>query len=175
MTLTSSSLIRWTAFLAGCLIGAALLLMGELPEGRAAAGVKLSISSQPSAELGVSPAGNPFVKARGLTPGGTPATGRLELSNYTTRPLGVQARLEGGDRNLDSLVQVALTADNKKVFQGKLSELRSPGAARFGFGPKQRRRIALRAWLPRSVKHDFQGRSARLQLIIGPARAGGEG
>lgn len=173
MTGKSGSLIRWTGFVAGCLIGVSVVLLGKLPEGRAATGVKLSVSSHPSAELGVSPAGNPFLEARELVPGGPHASGRLELSNYTTHRLAVHARLQPGERDLDSLVQVALTADNKSVFRGRLSELRSRSAARFGLGPKERRQLALRAWLPRSVKHDFQGRSAQLQLAIGPAPRGG--
>ena len=172
MTGTASSLLRWTGFAAGCLIGISVVLAGKLPEGQAATGAKLSMGSQPHAQLSVSPAGNPFLNARELVPGGPPVTGRLEVSNYTTRRLTVRARLQPGDRDLDSLVQVALTADNKRVFQGRLSELRSRSAARFGLGPKERRRLALRAWLPRSVKHDFQGRSAQLELAIAPIAEG---
>ena len=169
----SGTVVRWTGFVAGCLIGVFFVLMGKVPEGRAASGVKLSVSSQPSAELGVTPAGNPFLEAHELTPGGPPASGRFELSNYTTRRLAVRARLQPGDRDLDSLVEIAITTDKKSVFQGRLSELRSRSAAHFALGPKERRQLALRAWLPRSVKHDFQGRSADLQLAIGPANRGG--
>jgi hypothetical protein len=173
LTGKSGTIVRWTGFLAGCLIGVSFVLLGKVPEGRAANGVKLSLSSQPSAELGVAPAGNPFLEARELTPGGPSASGRFELSNYTTRKLRVQARLQPGERDLDSLVQVALTTDNKSVFRGRLAELRSRSAARFALGPKERRQLALRVWLPRSVKHDFQGRSANLQLAIRPIRRGG--
>jgi hypothetical protein len=168
----SGTIVRWTGFLAGCLIGVSFVLLGKVPEGRAASGVKLSLSSQPSAQLGVAPAGNPFLEARDLAPGGRPANGQFELSNYTTRELALQAHIQPGDRDLDSLVQVDLTTDNKSVFRGRLAELRSRSAARFALGPKERRQLALRAWLPRSVKHDFQGRSANLQLAIGPVRRG---
>jgi hypothetical protein len=166
-------LIRWTAFAAGCLIAASVVHGGKLPEGRAATGVTLEVSSHASAELGVSPPGNPFLETRELMPGGAPSTGRLELSNYTGRKLAVGARLQSGDRDLDSLVQVALTVDRRSVFQGSLSELRSRVTASFVLGPAQRRRLGLRVWLPRSVKHDFQGRSAQLKLAIGPAAQGG--
>jgi hypothetical protein len=173
VTAKSAPLIRWTAFTAGCLIAVSVVLGGKLPEGRAAAGVTLSLSSQPTAELGVSPPANPFLETRELTPGGPPARAGLELSNYTTRKLAIRARLQPGDRDLDSLVQAALTVDRRSVFQGSLSELRSRSAARFDLGPAGRRRLGLRLWLPRSVEHDFQGRSAQLSLAIGPAAEGG--
>jgi hypothetical protein len=172
MTLATSPFVRWTGFIAGCLIGVSAVLVGKLPEGQAASGVKLSLSSQPSAELGVSPAGNPFLRARELVPGGPAASGRLELSNFTTRRLVVRARLQPGNRDLDSLVEVVLAADNKTVFRGRLSELRSRSAARLALGPKGRRQLALRAWVPSSVRHDFQGRSAVLALALGPVGGG---
>jgi hypothetical protein len=170
MTPRSGKLIRWTVFLLGCALGVAVVLSGRVPEGHAPAGVDLALSARPSAKLGVSPAGTDFLRGRDLDPGASPVRGRLRVSNYALAPVVAQMRLTGRDADLDALVEAVVRADNKTVFRGRLRELRSWGAVRFTLAPKQRRKLTLHAWLPGSVRRDYQGRSAELELEWRTAR-----
>jgi hypothetical protein len=173
MTGTRGTLTRTTALLVGCALGVALVLAGRMPEGRAPIGVDLSLSARTSPKLGVEPAGSELLRGPRLQPGASPVRGKLSVSNYATAPVVATVRLTGANADLDGLVEAAVSADNKTVFKGKLRELRSWSAARFRLAPKQRRELTVRAWLPRSVHHDFEGRSAELELEWRAAKANG--
>jgi hypothetical protein len=157
-------MMRATVFLVGAALGVAIVLSSRMPAGRAPVGVGLALSAQPSAKLGLTPAGMTFLRGHGLQPGASPARGTLQVSNYAASPVLATVRLVGSDRDLDRLVKTTVEADNKTVFRGKLGELRSWGAVRFPLAPKQRRGLTVRVWLPGSARHDFQGRSADLEL-----------
>lgn len=170
MTFNRGSLTRWTGLLAGCLAGVTLLAAGRMPEGRAAAGVRLQLSATPATELGVTPAGAPFLTARSLSPGSRPATGTLELANYTGRALTVRLPLSGAARDLDGLVRVSVTAADREVFAGRLGDLREPGRLTVELPPRGTLGLDVRATLEPAARRDYQGRSA--DLALAPVVAG---
>jgi hypothetical protein len=164
MTGRTGSLTRATLLILGCALGVAIVLSGRVPAGGAPVGVDLSLSARSNPKLGVSPAGTEFLRARRLRPGDSPVRGTVRVSSYARAPLVARMRLTGADRDLDPLLEAVVKADNKTVFAGKLRELRSWSAVRFALAPKQGRRLSLRVRLPATVRHDFQGRSAGLEL-----------
>ncbi|MGH2781186.1 MAG: hypothetical protein ACRDL4_20370 [Thermoleophilaceae bacterium] len=164
MTAKSSPLVRWTGVLLGVALAAGLVLAGRMPASGAAVPAHLEIASQPTAELGVAPAGRTFLEARRLTPGGPAARGSLTVSNYTTRSLVARLRLAGPGRELDRLVRVELSAGGETVYRGPLGGLRSWAAAGLRLRPGQKRRVEVRVLVPRSVDGGYEARAAELAL-----------
>ena len=92
MAAKNSGFIRFTGFLLGCALAVGLVLSGRVPEGQAGSPASLTISSKPTTELGVSPAGE-LLSERNLKPGGRQAHATIRLANFTARPLPVRLRV----------------------------------------------------------------------------------
>ncbi len=163
MTAKNSGSIRFTGFLLGCALAVGLVLAGRTPEGQAGSGARLTISTKPTTELGVSPAGE-LLSKRNLKPGGREARATTGLANFTARPFSVRLRLASSRRELDRILVIELGTAGERVFRGRLGELRSWSARPLRLAPRQKRRVEVRAWIPASVRSGYQGRSAEVEL-----------
>jgi hypothetical protein len=164
MTTRTRPILRITGFLLGGLLAAALLLSGRIPDSGTGAGARLTIDTQPTPELGVSPAGRSFLKARDLQPGGPEARGALTVSGYARGVQSVRLRATSGERTLDELVWLEVIAGGKRVFYGRLAKLRRWTAQDFEVATGETHRVHLSAWIPASVRNGYQGHSSELTL-----------
>ena len=171
MMLTSGTAARWIGLLAGLALATAILVVGRVPGGHGVAGAALGLSANPVTELGVTPAGREFMTARALKAGGTPAEGTLVIANYTGRRLTAGVRLSGDDRDLDRVLQVAVSSAGRTLFEGPLGELRTPGRLGLGLAARRSGRLVFRAWVSPGLRtREFQGRFARLTVELQPQR-----
>ena len=68
-----------------------------MPKSQAEVGARLAVSTHPTAELGVSPAGVDFLTERNLRPGRRRgARGAVSVTNYTVEALRVRVRVVRG-------------------------------------------------------------------------------
>jgi hypothetical protein len=171
MKANTIKLLRFTGFAAGAVLAFGLVLSGRMPPSQAEAPARLSISSKPTPELGVAPAGARFLDTRRLLPGRRPASGTLTLSNYTGRPLAVRLRATSPQRDLDPVVRIAVQVGRRQVFNGPLATLRSWSRLAVRLRARQRRQVQFRAWVPMSVKTGYEARSAEVELEWKKARS----
>lgn len=163
MTAKETGAIRFIGFLVGGVLAVGLVLSGRVPESRAGAGATLTIETQPTTELGVSQAGE-LLSERSLAPGGRKAHETIGLANYTGRALSVGLRASSGGRDLDRVLLLEIATGGERTFRGPLGELRTWTAATLTLAPRQKRRVAVRAWIPSSVRDGYQGRSTAIEL-----------
>jgi hypothetical protein len=164
MTPKTRSILRLTGFLLGGLLAAALLLSGRMPESGAAAGARLTIDARPTAELGVSPAGRDFLTARNLQPGGPEARGELTVSAYARGDRSAHLRAAVEEPTLDDLVRLEITAAGRRLFHGKLAELRRWTRRGLEVTTAETYKVHFSAWIPASAQDGYQGRSSELTL-----------
>jgi hypothetical protein len=171
MKANTSHLLRFTGFVIGAVLAIGLVLSGRMPQSQAEAPARLAMASQPTTTLGVSPAGSDFFASRSLAPGARPAQGSLEVSNYTGRRAAFRLRVRSPQRDLDSLVRVAVIVGGSRVYEGKLGELRSWTSRAVKLLRGQTRNVEFRAWVPMSVKTGYEARSAEVELEWKKARS----
>jgi hypothetical protein len=173
MTIQNRPIIRLTGFLLGGLLAAGLILAGRLPATHAEVGARLTIDTAPTSALGFSPAGRELLTARDLRPGGKGVRGAVTLTAYAPGTLSVRLRVASGDRNLDDLVRLDVTAGDGRLFRGTLAQLRRWTARDLRLAMREKRTVELRAWIPASVHDGYQSRSAELTLAWRTRRARG--
>lgn len=166
MTLAwSKSLARWTGFLVGLGLAVWIVLLGRVPAHSGAPAARLTMAAKPTQKLLVEPAGKNFLSASSLRPSPPERgpTGRFDVMNLTRRPMLVAVAARPSSKDLDSLLQVEITAARRRVFRGSLQELRS-WSAHFRLAPSRQKRLEVRAWLPLSVGSRYQGRFVDVRL-----------
>jgi hypothetical protein len=173
----SSASKRWTSgvgFLLGFGLAVGIVLLGRVPQSDTPLGARVTVGSKPLGELAIAPAGPPLVLADQLTPDSSRdrAPRRVEVTNLTANTLSVRLRATASSAELDELVAIEVEAGGKRVFEGKLRELRRWTARAFKLRGKHTEQIDLRAWLPPSTRGDYQGRSVKLTLEWKPRLVG---
>ena len=155
---------------AGLVLGAAacavLLLGTHIGRPAGALDAALTLTSAPTGELGVVPAGA-VLAARDLQRGAPPVRGSLVVRNQTGIPLDVRLRARPLSGDLDDDAQLRVTAGAATLFDGTLGALRS-GTRPFRVQPGRGRRLSVAVWLNAG---GAQGRSddAALELTSTPA------
>jgi len=156
---------RWIGFFVGCGLAAAFLLNGRMPQHHGTLGARVTMLSDGSGEETVSPSGR-FLAARDLRPG-VPAKGvrgKLILRNPTVLPLSVRLRGSSSSPDLDRLLRLEIAAGPKRLFRGGLRELRRRGGGRIRLGRRERRRIDVRVWLPKTGIRGYEARAIEVAL-----------
>ena len=109
--------------------------------------------------------------ARGLKAGASPAEGSLVIANYPGRRLTAGVRLSGDDRDLARVLQVAVSAAGRTLYEGPLAGLRKSGRLGLRLAARRSGRLVFHAWVPRGLPtREFQGRFARLNVELQPQR-----
>ena len=158
-------LIRWArqAGLAAGLIASLVAVLGwRTPASGGTLGLELAVTSQPSAQLELSPAGR-VLTGSSMKPGESVA-GELRARNITgvTLPLRVRALPSIGD--LDRSLVVHVDADGRPLYDGPLGGLRGATAAvRLRSGATTT--LHVRAALPQGATA-WQGRILKVGLEL---------
>ena len=166
---------RRAGFLAGLAAVAVALLGWRMPPPEGSLGLDLRITANSTGELHVGGAGRPLVAARRLVPG-TPherAGGATELTNQTGSRLAVQVRAVPATRGGDRLIALELLAGGRRVFAGRLGELRSWTERRFEIPPSGTESLEVRAQVPPDVRDRYEGHAedVTLELRARPLRS----
>jgi len=157
----------------GLVLGAAacavLLLGTHIGRPAGALDAALTLTSAPTGELGVTPAGT-VLAVRNLLPGAPPARGSFVVRNQTGIPLDVRLRARPMSGDLDSGARLRITAGRATLFDGTLGALRD-GARRLLVPAGQGRRLRIAVSLAPGSAAGAQGRSdsAALELTSTPA------
>lgn len=150
---------------------AALLLSVHIGRPAGALNASLTLTSAPTGELGVTPAGT-VLAARDLRPGAPPVRGSLLVRNQTGIPLDVRLRARPLSGDLDADARLRIDAGRATIFDGTLGALRS-GSRRLRLGPGAGSRLRIAVSLSPHDRGGAQGRSddAALELTSTPAPA----
>jgi hypothetical protein len=147
---------------------AALLLGTHIGRPAGALNAALTLTSAPTGELGVTPAGT-VLAAPDLQPGAPPARGSLLVRNQTGVPLAVRVRARPMSGDLDDDARLSITSGAATLFDGTLGALRE-GTRRMVVPPGQGRRLRIAVSLSPGDAGGAQGRSddAALELTSTP-------
>jgi len=149
---------------------AALLLGAHIGRPAGALNAALTLTSAPTGELGVTPAGV-VLAARDLRPGAPAVRGALLVRNQTGIPLDVRVRARPMSGDLDGDARLRITDGGATIFDGTLGALRA-GSSRVRVRPGTGRRLRIAVSLSPGDGGGAQGRSddATLELTSTPAR-----
>ncbi len=163
------TITRVVGLLLGAAACAALLVGTHIGRPAGALDSALTLTSAPTGELGVTPAGT-VLAARNLQPGVPPVRGSFVVRNQTGIPLDVRLRARPMSGDLDSGARLRITAGAATLFDGTLGGLRS-GTRRVVVQPGQARRLGLAVSLNPGEAGRAQGRrdDAALELTSTPA------
>ena len=150
---------RWGGAFVGLVLAATALWHWQIPPGTGFPGTDVIVASGPTGELDIAPPG-PFVTANGLVPGAMPATGRgaVQVRNQTGRRLDVRFRAVPDASDLDHVLWVEVTVGTNRLYRGDLHELRRWTATPWLLDSNQLEPLAVRVWIPGSVRSGYQGR-----------------
>jgi hypothetical protein len=168
---------RNVARAAGALVGLALALGLLLVSRPVAAGTpapaSVRVTVEPAGELEIAPAPpRPVLEARGLAPGGRPASGGFAVRNQTGADLALALLAEPDSTALDGLLQVRVRAGDRLLAESTLEGLRlRPVRLRLASG--ERARVRLEAWLPDRVLNGYEGIHVDVALVPLPRPIGG--
>jgi hypothetical protein len=155
---------------AGALLGvglAAALLLVSLPGAAGSpAPASVRVVVDPVGELEIDPAAaRPVLAARGLKPGGPPASGSFLLRNQTGTNLAVALRAKADSTALNGLLRVTVRVGGRPAATTTLEGLQlHPIRLRLVSG--QRVRVRLEAWLSSEVLSGYEG--ARVTVSLDP-------
>jgi hypothetical protein len=163
VTARPNSTVRTAGLATGLALAALLVFAFRVPASEQSLGAGIRVQVSLPGELDAER--RHLLATRDLLPvRAAAARGSLELRSITSVPVRVSARLSGGERDLDHLLRIELTAGGKRLAAGSLAELRKPSRpVRLPAGATAR--LRMRAWLPADVE-DFDGRQARATLVL---------
>lgn len=165
MTEGHQSWVRGVGLLVGLGLTVAAVATWRVPHATGHLGSDVVIATEPTGELGISPAG-PLVTANGLMPGEETAapSGAIQVRNRTGSTLFVQLRGLPSAADLDRLLWVGIDADGSRIFRGPLGDLRSWTEEALTLVPGEHTDLSVRTWLPSSVASGYQGRIETVSL-----------
>lgn len=162
-TRRATAFVRLGGLVCGLALAAALVLSGRVPASDSTVPAQVTIASQPTEEVGVSPAGKALIRANHLLPG-ISRRGTVTVSNYSDAGRLLRARLSSSSRDLDRALQVSIEASGQRLFDGFLHQLRSWTPGSLALAPGEWRRVELRVWIEAAPGAGWQGRAADLML-----------
>jgi hypothetical protein len=156
---------RGIGFLLGAGLAIVAVLSWQIPRGHSTLGAAITVVSQPSGELAVSPSGT-FINVTALKPG--PASGavggKVQIENQTGQTLDVHVRAVASETDLNSALMVGVTSGGNSLFQGSLGDFRSWTADGITVGSGRSAGLQVNTWLPSSLTAGYQGRTATIDL-----------
>jgi hypothetical protein len=152
---------RPSATAAGLLVGLAAVAASvpglKVASGEGSLGADVRISVHVPGELALA-SSKLMVNARRLVPGTAhdEASGSAIVINQTSVPLRVHVAALPSTPQLADQLMIELRSGHRRFARGTLAQLRSDGPG-FFIPRAERRRLRVRAWLPRSVSSGYQG------------------
>ena len=153
-------------------VALAAVLSWRIPASSQSLGAELRFVPAATGEVSISPDG-PLLTARGLAPGDS-AGRRFRLENVAGRPLRVRLRALPSQRALDRALQVELTAAGRRIYAGRLGELRSfASGGALNLPRKGSVEVEMRARLDRGAGPDHEGQIVDVTMELQARAAGG--
>ena len=136
-------------------------------------GAEVAMTGVPNARIGVTPGS--FVHGRGLKPSSPDkaVTGTAEVRNQTGSALAVKVRAVPSVGDLDEILYVLVTVDDKRIFRGPLGRLHQWSRRSFPLSPDQTAALAVATWVQPSVTDGFVGRSVQVDVHFQAMPVGG--
>ena len=141
----------WSGTAAGLAVAAVLVGHWRVPRETAMTGVDVRMSSAPTGELAVSPAGT-FLTATGLMPGAEPGTGVVTIRNQTARRLAVTLRLSPSSPELDDAVEVRFVTPTERSEARPLRLLDGRQEPLLHLAPAEERAVTVIVAVPAGAK-----------------------
>jgi hypothetical protein len=154
----TTQIARWTGLFAGLGLALVTLSLARVPAGTGSVPARLSLVSEPSVRLGVSPVGRELLSTRLLVPGTRSVSGLVQVSNLTGDTLIVRPRLRTVVGPAPEGLRVDMTAAGRKLYSGSMAGLR----AKLRLPARAAPRVRFRISAPRSADRQVRGRVVRL-------------
>jgi hypothetical protein len=161
--------LRRGAFAAGLVAAATLAFLGRVPAGAEPLALDATVTTGPTGELAVTPAG-PVAVATGLAPGAGRLSGRVTLTNLTDARLAVRVRMRASISDADSALRVRVG----DLYSGPVGGLRGFSGRALPIEPHATETLDVEAWLPEAAPDGWEGRSLTMPLEYGTAIDGKE-
>jgi hypothetical protein len=158
----SHRVARPLGILLGVAIAAVALVSWRVPGGQRTLGADVRMEALQTGPVGVAPL-QPFLSTPSLLPGST-VSGDVTLRNQTGVPLSLRLRALPSTPDLDSLLQVRVSAGTRTLYDGSLGGLRTAGTAPLRVASARSAQLEVRATLPASVRSGFEGRIVDVTL-----------
>jgi hypothetical protein len=155
--------LRRGALAAGVVAAATLVAIGRLPAGGGVLGLDVKVTSAPTGELAVAPAGT-VATAAGLQPGEGELRGRVTLQSEASKPLDVHVRQLPSMTDADRSLRVRLSSAGRVVYDGTAGGLRSASKGSVRIASHGAAPLDIRAWIPPDADGGWTGRSITLPL-----------
>jgi hypothetical protein len=156
--------LRRGAFAAGLVAAVTLALLGRVPAGGQPLALDATVTSGPTGELAVTPAG-PVASATGLEPGSGGLSGTVTLTNQTDARLAVRVRVRPSIADADAALHVRVG----DLYSGTAGGLRTFSRRSLTLEPHATTTLSVEAWLPPAAPDGWEGRSLELPLEYGTA------
>ncbi|MFL5735946.1 MAG: hypothetical protein ACJ76P_01240 [Actinomycetota bacterium] len=156
---------RGIGFLLGAGLAVAALLSWRIPPGHTTLGAAVTVVTQPSGELAISPGGT-LINATAMKPSSASSaeTGELHVRNETGANLEVHLRGVASQPDLNDALMVDVSSGKTSIFSGTLGEFRSWSDDGVAVDPGARASFRVSTWLPPSLKEGYQGRTTSVDL-----------
>jgi hypothetical protein len=142
------------------------LAQARVPAGTGQVPAYASLQAEASVKLGVSPIGRELLDRKTIESSRS-ASGVVEVSNLTARPLVVEPRLHRLGEDTPEALQLELTAGSRTLYEGPLGDFRASTRLR----ARDAERLRFRFSMPRDGGDAVEGRSARLIVRFGVRKA----
>src|SRR4051794_29586879 len=142
----TTPLLRRGAFAAGVVAAATLVAVGWLPSRGGTLGLDLLVTTSPTGELAVAPAGR-VGSVQALQPGEGDLRGRVQLQSQTNDAMTVHVRQRPSLGDADRALRVRLVAAGRVIYDGTAGGLRQATRAALTIAPHATSTLDVRAWL----------------------------
>jgi hypothetical protein len=156
---------RGIGFLLGAGLAVALLLSWRIPPGHTTLGAAVTVVTQPSGELSISPGGT-LINAESMKPGpaSTARTGELHVRNETGATLEVHLRGVPSQPDLNEALMIDVTSAGSSIYSGSLGGFRSWSDDGVALDSGARASLRVRTWLPQTLTEGYQGRTTSVEI-----------
>jgi hypothetical protein len=155
--------LRRSAFAAGLVAAVTLVAIGRMPAGSGPLALDVAVTTGPTGELAVEPAGR-VAAVTGLEPGGNSLHGRVTLQNQTDSPLAVRVRARPSISDADRALQVRLGGSAGDLYSGPAAGVRRFSRRPLLIEPRGSAIVDVAAWLPSGAREGWRGRDVTLAL-----------
>jgi hypothetical protein len=155
--------LRRAAFAAGVVAAATLVVVGWLPSRGGTLGLDVIVTTTPTGELAVAPAGR-VASAQALQPAEGELRGRVLLQSQTNAAMTVRLRQRPSLGDADRALRVRLVAGGRVIYDGSAGGLRRPTRAALTIAAHGTSTLDVRAWLPADAPDGWSGRSVTVPL-----------
>lgn len=149
--------LRRGAFAAGLVAAVTVVALGRIAPGRAALALDVAITTHPTGELAVAPAGH-VAGSPSLLPGSAPLRASVRLQNQTVARLAVQLRGRPSIADADSSLMLRVTGPRGVLYAGPAGGFRAFTARRLALAPNASSTLEVTAWLPEHAPAGWRAR-----------------